>query len=599
MSGVVEPSALLLVPRPQRLRRTDGVAAADVPVEERSVGGLQHEGFRLAIHPDRIVLEHRGDGDNGRRYGLAALDQIRRQSGDHISCLRIEDWPDFPTRAFMLDISRDRVPTRATLERLVDVMSLARINQFQLYTEHTFAYRQHETVWHDASPITPDDVRWLDELTSDNGITLVPNQNCFGHMERWLRHDAYRARAETPRGYEIMEGVLQEPAVLAPTPENAAFVLSLFEELLPNFASRQVHIGCDETMELGLGASKGAVATRGRERVYLDHLGRIAGPLLERGYEVQFWADVLRHEPALTTQLPDGMIPVAWAYEAPARGDGTDDVDVPAEVREVLGRLGVDLDALRSFAATTIPLAKAGLPFWVAPGTSGWLSLVGRLDNALANMVDAAEVGRADGASGYLIADWGDGGHTQPPSVSFGPLVYGGAVAWALAANRDLDVAAVLDHHVFADRAGRLGAALDILGRAWRHTGHRAINCSPLLLAVATDIAHLVSGQPDPAQLTPLVDDLDRALVEIHESVPTSVDADLVRHELGVSARLARHGAYRLLAQAGGRAPDTAVLRRDLAEAIDGYQEAWFARARPGGFTDSVSHFRHTLAQYG
>ena len=42
----------------------------------------------------------------------------------------------------MLDISRDKVPTMETLFDLVDLLAGWKINQFQLYTEHTFAYRR-------------------------------------------------------------------------------------------------------------------------------------------------------------------------------------------------------------------------------------------------------------------------------------------------------------------------------------------------------------------------------------------------------------------------------------------------------------------------
>ena len=49
--------------------------------------------------------------------------------------------------------------------------------------------------------------------------------------------------------------------------------------------------------------------------------------------------------------------------------------------------------------------------------------------------------------------------------MSLAPLVYAGAVAWGLDANRDLDLPAVLDRFVFDDAAGVLGAALDRLGR--------------------------------------------------------------------------------------------------------------------------------------
>jgi hypothetical protein len=274
-------------------------------------------------------------------------------------------------------------------------------------------------------------------------------------------------------------------------------------------------------------------------------------------------------------------------------------MEVPAEVREALGRMGVDLDALRGFATAVAPLAEAGVPFWVAPGTSSWLSLVGRVDNARANLVDGAEAGLAHGARGYLITDWGDGGHMQPPSVSFGPLVYGGAVSWCLAANRDLDLPAVLDRLVFGDKAGRLGNVFDTLGHAWRRTGQRAMNCSPLLLAVATDIAHLVSGDPDAAELVPVADELDGVLADLDRAQPTCADADVVRHELTTATLLARHGAYRLLRDADGPAPSVATLRTDLIYAIDAYRQAWLARARPGGLADSVGHLHHTLVQYG
>ena len=39
--------------------------------------------------------------------------------------------------------------TRSTLERILDILDLIRINQVQLYMEHAFAYSGH-----DASPLT-------------------------------------------------------------------------------------------------------------------------------------------------------------------------------------------------------------------------------------------------------------------------------------------------------------------------------------------------------------------------------------------------------------------------------------------------------------
>jgi hexosaminidase len=587
---------LLLVPRPQRLEVRGEGAPADTAVRTREVAELRAEGFQLEIGPDGIDLRHADE--NGLRYGLAFLEQIRDQSRGTLPGLFVDDWPDFPVRGYLLDISRDRVPTRATLQRLVELMALARINQFQLYTEHTFAYRDHEIVWRDASPITPDDVRWLDELCRAHGIELVPNQNTFGHMERWLKHDAYRHRAEAPDGFEVFPGIRRPAAVLEPTQDNADFALGLLDELLPNFTSRRVNVNGDEPFDLGHGASRAEVERRGKEAVYVEHMQRILQPLAAQGREVQIWADILRQNPALARELPDGVIPVAWTYEAPRSNSGrsTDGERARSSAAaEALARLGIDPAAHVSFASNVGPMAEAGVPFWVAPGTSGWRSLIGRIDNARANLLDAATVGREHGAGGYLITEWGDAGHWNPPSVTFGPIVFGGAVAWALDANSDLDLSAVVDRFVFGDRQEILGGVLETLGHAWRRTGMRSRNGSPLVDGLAVPRV-MVGGEPDAAQLEPLLEDFEVAMTAIGRADPTSSDWDVVPHELTTAVRIARHATWRLLAQVGAPVPSAQALATDLDDVLALQKESWLQRSRIGGLSDSISGLRTTLA---
>ena len=576
-----------LFPRPHHIEVGGEGPAPGGPVTERPDPGLPAQGFGIDIGPDGVVVFHADEA--GRRYGRRTLDQIVAQSPHRLPTLQLRDWPDFPVRGYMLDVSRNRVPTRATLERLVDLMALARINQFQLYTEHTFAYRDHEVVWRDASPITPEDIRWLDERCRAAGIELVPNQNCFGHMERWLAHPGYRHRAETPDGFEPVPGYPRPAAVLAPTQDNADFVLALLAELMPNFSSHRVNVGCDETFELGMGASRGAVEERGKAAVYVEHLRRIVGPLTASGREVQFWDDIVRRQPELLRTLPAGAVAVAWHYDAPG---------APDQVREVLDRFGVDLP-LAGFAELAPRIGETGFPFWVAPGTSSWNSLVGRIDNAVANLVDAASAGQEAGAGGFLITDWGDGGHLQPPSISFGPLLFGGAVSWALESNRGLDVAAELDHRVFADATGRLGGALDRLGRVWGATGQATFNGSPLDAALAPGGTGFVIGKAEAGKVAAVVEEIEQAMAAVEGAAPACTDGDVVRDEIVVAARLARHGAWRLLGKAGGAAPGPDRLAADLRETMDGVARTWHARSRPGGLDDSLSRLGSTLAGYG
>ena len=78
--------------------------------------------------------------------------------------LKIQDQPNFARRGVMLDISRDKVPTLATTLALVELLASLKINELQLYMEHTFAYAGHEQVWQDASPFTGAEIEELDRV---------------------------------------------------------------------------------------------------------------------------------------------------------------------------------------------------------------------------------------------------------------------------------------------------------------------------------------------------------------------------------------------------------------------------------------------------
>lgn len=115
----------------------------------------------------RVSSDHRpgahGVGiEHSRRHGVwvghAAAGAGR--SGPVPSHRVIEDWPDLPRRGLMLDISRGKVPQMERLYRLVDLLADLKLNELQLYTEHTFAYRNHREVWQDFSTIPSRSVRW-------------------------------------------------------------------------------------------------------------------------------------------------------------------------------------------------------------------------------------------------------------------------------------------------------------------------------------------------------------------------------------------------------------------------------------------------------
>ena len=306
--------------------------------------------------------------------------------------------PAFERRGLMLDISRNRVPTMDWLKTLIDALALLRYNELQLYTEHTFAYQTHGTVWKQASPMTAAEIREIDAYCSARGIELVPNQNSFAHLERWLRHPDYKHLAECPDGFEHpIAGWRTFGGTLAPTAESAAFIDTLYQELLPNFKSKRLHIGCDEPWELGQGRSQMRVDREGKHLLYLEFLNRLFALAEKHQHQAQFWADIILERPDLVPQLPKNVTPVIWGYEA----------DSPlSEHCRIVAQAGFENN------------------FYVAPGAGNWNSFSGRLDVAEANIKLAAQEGPANMAQrdsysplGATTATTNHGLHSFPHSL--------------------------------------------------------------------------------------------------------------------------------------------------------------------------------------
>lgn len=541
-----------LVPRPRRVVTGEGVCARQEACVSRLVPEVAGpESYRLRVTPGGVCAEAQDEA--GLFYAEVTLAQLRRlAAGGALPVCEIEDAPDFAVRGVMLDISRDKVPTMATLFGLVDFLSGLKVNQLQLYTEHTFAYRGHEEVWRDASPMTAEDIRALDAYCRARHVELVPNQNSFGHLERWLALPRYNVLAELPQGGAPLPwgGVHEKPTSLCPTdPRSVAFLEDLYDQLLPNFTSRLFNVGCDETFDLrGEGRSAARVRQAGEGRVYLDFLKTIHGLVRARGRRMLFWGDIIVRHPGLVAELPGESVALEWGYEA----------DHPFDAHGAL-------------------FARSGVPFYVCPGTSSWNSLAGRTDNMRANLLSAAENGRRHGACGYLVTDWGDGGHWQPLAVSHAGFVYGAALAWGAERNRDMALAEALDRLT----GSGVGAALLELGEVYRLCGAVRGNGTELFQILARPASRPLAAGVTRETLEAVLERVGAVAARLPES------EDVVVQETWQVVRLLRAACRRGLVLLG--AGDAAALAQEAGALLAEHARVWRLRNREGGLRDSLS----------
>src|ERR1700722_7992839 len=232
---MVNRSKLNLLPCPRSLKILRGTFTlpkqkplAAIKVVRTHSAPNHPESYALAISKTGIEISFRETG--GLRAATATLRQLLREYGCQLPCLIIRDWPDFSRRGVMLDISRGRVPKLETLLGLAEKLADFKINELQLYTEHTFAYRKYKSIWQSWGALTPKEIRILDRRCRELGIDLVPNQNSFGHLRYFLNHSKLKRLAEVSEPYQDDSGeFVRHPTTLAPNhPGTIPFLRGLY-----------------------------------------------------------------------------------------------------------------------------------------------------------------------------------------------------------------------------------------------------------------------------------------------------------------------------------------------------------------------------------
>ena len=448
----------------------------------------------------------------------------------------------------MLDISRCKVPTLDTLKTLIGQLSALKINQLQLYTEHTFAFSSHQEVWKNASPITAEDVLELDHFCRERFIELVSKLQFIRTLGAMVKTSCVCKICKQPYGLHQSMGHGISTRLPSQTEQETQKLLDqLYGELLPNFTSERFNVGCDETFELGTEWSAGICKRKGTERVYLDFLKAINRLCKKHGKVMMFWGDIIMKHPELIPELPKNAIALEWGYEAN-----------------------------HPFAKDCKAFAASGIPFYVCPGTSSWNSLTGRTGNAFANLSSAARNGVQQNARGYLITDWGDNGHHQYLPISYIPFTAGAALSWNARKQPDIEKAA--GRIFFGD--SKSAPLFAELGRTHEHFTTPFFNSTVFHhLLFHGKVPHEKLVGLNRKELTDAREKLRNLRERNHE-----IKDRLIRSEFRNAVDMALVALHRGLLIQGQheRAPSLANIKKQ-------HRALWLSRNRPGGLRESLS----------
>lgn len=387
-------------------------------------------------------------------------------------------------RIWMLDIAREQAPSYEDLRRYLEVTREGGYNAIGLYFEHRFAYPS--TPWaHGKGCVTPDMVQQLERDFPD--IQIVPFVNLLGHYEGMLYTEhGKRFREERFKGLQACPSC----------PEFVDLAGEIIDDVIRIFKSPLIHIGGDETNQLGkcprctARVAAAPEGVDGKAILYGEHFGPLAERVTRQGRQPAVWADMFRQHPQALDLIPKDCLMFDWEYfKNPLEG--------------------------------ARPLVEKGYEVVLSPAIHTYNAAWCHLPQSEQNVRDSVAAAQELGAYGVCVTTWECGlmgnyetilpairasgklissPETAPPAASpvtteeplpeggFSPSWAGGAVGASVAAYRDLhDAPAFLAEYAaeseeYAAWARLMGCALQDAGGSFVYgTIRSSLKCRLLL----------------------------------------------------------------------------------------------------------------------
>ena len=344
------------------LLRADSAAGRDALGNAKLTWSPEMQAEGYAIVPDATGVSVVAATPTGVFYGAMTAKQLVTGYGSaaKLQTATVRDWPAMKYRGVHDDLSRGPVPTLDFQKKEIRTFAAYKINVYSPYFENTMQYRSDPLAAPPGGSITPAQARELVAYAAQFHVMIVPEQEAFGHLHYMLNEELYAPLSETPNGHVLAPG----------QPGSVELTKRMFAELAAEYPSPLLHLGADETVELGKGQTKAAVDAQGLGKVYLNYLQSTVAALKPLNRRFLFWGDIAMKEPALVKALPQDfksqMIAVAWEYNPHT-----------------------------SFAPWIRPYTDAGMECWVAPGVNNWSRVWPNFNNTLPNIQQFTAQGQA------------------------------------------------------------------------------------------------------------------------------------------------------------------------------------------------------------
>lgn len=241
---------------------------------------LGDQGYHLTVGSDRVTV--RASGETGLFYGVQTILQLigKNETGSYINGMEMRDWPDTKVRAAHYD-TKHHQDTRAYVESFIRDLARYKINMLVWEWEDKFAYPSHPEIGAPGA-FTMQEMQELTYYAKKYHIQIVPLVQGLGHASYILKWPKHAYLREVPASnFEFCP--LKE--------ESYQLLFDLWDDAVKATpGSEYIHIGSDETYELGLCPQcKKKAEEIGKTGLYHLFTSKSAKHLQAEGRQVMVW----------------------------------------------------------------------------------------------------------------------------------------------------------------------------------------------------------------------------------------------------------------------------------------------------------------------
>lgn len=174
--------------------------------------------------------------------GYGTLADALRGVGSALAAINFQGTTTFKTLGIMLDCSRNGVMKVPHVKKWLRRLALMGYNMAMFYTEDTYKLPGEEYFGYMRGAYTAEEIRHIDDYAAKLGIEVIACIQVLGHLEQIFKwQNPYADIQDTP-------GVM-----MVDSEATAQLIDKMLQFWSDNLRSRRIHVGMDETHDLGRG----------------------------------------------------------------------------------------------------------------------------------------------------------------------------------------------------------------------------------------------------------------------------------------------------------------------------------------------------------